>query len=318
MTGLTLQSRCWARLEYKGPAALKQSGEVVRFRRLPRWFGLALLVACPWLQSTRALAFTDPTYFYRPAAEGGSEGRWFTGAPADGYGCGVCHSGKPSEALSVEGLPAQGYVPGESYAIRISWRQVADRTRLLYDTQPAERIPRASLVAELMSETGEDNGSIVPSSLSGATAGELCHSARKRLGAALYRQTPRLETEAVGACDGRNFTRCLVAVRGCGSEEVRFTWTAPAQFQGTVWFSAGFVATDRISGSPLEDAVTEVTIPIAAAGMGGYRSELKQTCGVGAAAGGSPRGAAAGLMGFWVSAIFTLVWRAVRRRGARR
>jgi hypothetical protein len=228
--------------------------------------------------ANRAQAFTDPTFFSKEAKIGGTEGRWFTGAPTDGYGCDVCHTGKPGENLVVEGLPKNGYVPGKEYQVRIAWPEFAARTRGLYDTVPADQIPRASLVAELVAESAEDSGQILQRPLQQATPQELCHTTQKRLGAAVYRQAPRLETKSVSACDAVNTTRCLVAVRGCGSEEVRFSWIAPQHFQGTIWFSTSFVATDRISKTPADDATSGVTIQLAPAGTAGYVSELQQSC----------------------------------------
>ncbi len=230
-----------------------------------------------------ARAFTDPGSFYAKPVDGGGGGRWFTGAPPDGYGCGVCHSGSRAEDLVVEGLPAQGYTPGETYRIRIAWPEVAARTRPLYMTQPANMIPRASLIAEFVSENGADSGRLEQLPLSTTPETELCNpsvSKLKRFGYSFYRQAIDKGTKIVNICDGVNFTRCLIAVKGCGSEAVSFDWTAPVDYQGTIFFSAGFVATDVISQTPEQDAVTEVTLPIKPAGASEYETTLGQTCSV--------------------------------------
>jgi hypothetical protein len=133
------------------------------------------------------------------------------------------------------------------------------------------------------------------------------------LGAAVFRQAPRLETKSVSVCDATNTTRCLVAVRGCGSEEVRFTWVAPHTWQGTIWFSTSFVATERISLTPLEDATSEVTIQVVPKGNAGYESELQQACGV------TRLGSRRGSLASWVLLTLLLVWRGLRpRAGGRR
>jgi hypothetical protein len=255
-------------------------GEVVRFLRLCRAIAVLGVCVCVSAAANRARAFTDPSFFGKPAKIGGTEGRWFTGAPTDGYGCDVCHGDKTAEKLVVEGLPKNGYVPGKEYEVRIAWPEFAARTRLLYDSVPSDQIPRASLVAELVAESAEDSGQILQRPLQQATPQELCHTTQKRLGALVFRQAPRLETKSVSVCDAVNTTRCLVAVRGCGSEEVRFTWIAPQRWQGTIWFSTSFVATDRISKTPADDATSEVTIQLAPAGSPGYVSELQQSCAV--------------------------------------
>jgi hypothetical protein len=226
-----------------------------------------------------AHAFSDPLYFGKAAPEGGTAGRWFTGAPTDGYDCGVCHTNKRAEKLVVEGLPKLGYQPDMDYQIRISWPATAARTRALYlQTPPPPRLPSASLIAEFVSETTLDSGSITQSLLANTAERELCQpSKRKRFGYALYRQPHNGEPKAVDTCSTGNLTRCLIAVRGCGSEEVRINWRSPAKNQGAIWFSASFVATDAVSQTPEDDAVSTTTIAIAPAGTE-YQSKLEQSC----------------------------------------
>jgi hypothetical protein len=116
----------------------------------------------------------------------------------------------------------------------------------------------------------------------------------------------------VGACEGSNLTRCLIAVRGCGSEELRFTWRAPKKTQGAIWFSASFVTTDQQSLSPEGDAVSEITIPIPPAGSQGYEATLDQSCSL-------VRGPAAQRRsGLGVAAFVGLCLVLVRRQQSRR
>ena len=262
----------------------------MRFLRLGRWAPFALIVSLAIsAASNTAYAFTDPEFFHKEASEGGSEGRWFTGAPSDGFGCSVCHGGKPSERVVVEGLPTSGYVPGGVYNIRIAWPDVGLRTRQAWLTAPANMLPRTTLVAEIVSETGRDNGTIIQGTLRAAQPTELCarrtERERKRMGHAIYRQTVDAGTRIVNDCVGQNFTRCLVAVRACGAEEVRFQWKAPAENEGAMWFAAGFVSTDLLNSRPDLDAVTEITIPLAPSAASGFESELGQSCAVSPAPG---------------------------------
>jgi hypothetical protein len=273
---------------------------------------IGLLAICLYVSAApnAARAFTDPLFFSKPARDGGGEGRWFTGAPTDGYGCAVCHSGKPPENIVVEGLPKDGYLPGKEYQVRIAWPEFANRTRDLYATASPMEIPRASLVAELIAESGEDSGVVLQRPLMQATPGELCKGTQKRLGAILYRQrpVPPEDAKSVSVCEATNTTRCLMAVRGCGSEEVRFTWIAPQTWQGTIWFSTSFVATERISQTPLEDATSEVTIQLVPAGTEGYEAELHQACTLTRLSGRRGSLAPLGLL------VLLLVWRGLRPR----
>jgi hypothetical protein len=161
-------------------------------------------------------------------------------------------------------------------------------------------------------------------SLKMSTDAELCHMdlvrPRRRYGYTLYRQPANHvdRTKAVATCSGTNLTRCLLAVSGCGSKELRFTWRSPKQFQGVVWFSASFVTTDHVSRSPDGDAVSEVTIPLAPAGAGGYEAELEQSCSLVAGPYGSKRSHPSSAVP-WVAAIgvFWLLRQRLRRRGGR-
>jgi hypothetical protein len=320
----------------------KHSVRFVRFLRLRRTVGLAVLCLSISAGRSVAHAYADPLYFAKPAAEGGGEGRWFTGSPADGYGCGVCHTPNQAEKLVVEGLPKNGYVPGKDYYIRIAWPVTAARTRALYDLPPPAVLPRSSLVAELIAENAESFGKVhggwpdpgtdfSPGSLGRSTEQELCHRTpeqkamqkNRRFGYTLFRQTPNLhhEPKAVGACDGENLTRCLLAVRGCGSEELRFTWRAPNKNQGAIWFSASFVTTDQQSRSPEGDAVSEITIPIPPAGSRGYEATLEQSCSLvtgPSAQRGSQFGVAASLTALCLVALRRQRARRLRASGGRR
>ena len=263
-----------------------------------------------------AHAFSDPQYFSKTALEGGTAGRWFTGAPTDGYDCAVCHTGGAAEKLVVEGLPKNGYLPDEFYQIRISWPQTAARTDALYDLPPPARLPSATLVAEFVSETTLDSGSIEQRPLGQLAKEELCHSAQPRFGYALYRQAHNGEATAVRTCTTENLTRCLIAVRGCGPKEVRINWRAPKKSQGAIWFSASFVSTDAVTLTPDGDAVSTTTIPIAPAGTQ-YQSTLEQSCSL-VAWPSATRSARAAHMGPFAVLAGLVVWRSRKRQLVRR
>src|SRR5687767_4603827 len=65
------------------------------------------------LAAGTAHAYSAPEAYAELAYQGGGEGRWFTGSPADGFGCGVCHTpaaGQREYPLYVQGLPTErGY-----------------------------------------------------------------------------------------------------------------------------------------------------------------------------------------------------------------
>src|SRR5688572_5967785 len=63
--------------------------------------------------SLSAHAFSSPEAYVEQPYTGGGGGRWFSGSPAEGFGCSVCHSAAPGQRefpLYVAGLPVDsGY-----------------------------------------------------------------------------------------------------------------------------------------------------------------------------------------------------------------
>jgi hypothetical protein len=277
---------------------------------------LALLV-CAVLSGTPcvARAFTEPRSYADDPANGGGGGRWFTGSPAEGHACSVCHSGPPSETLKVEGLPEDGYVPGAVYDLRLSWEDFADRADALREA--GEGPPSTGLVAELVAESGQGAGILELSPAPDAEPGELCQIPEGVQAAQLFRVRPGEPTrEEALSCEAEGLgQRCLVAVLSCGARELRVRWTAPEGWQGPIWFAAGFVATEEVSGDPYEDAVTEIAQPLlpAASNRSRYEQELEGGCGV--VRGGGVASAA----GLPILPLALLWWRRARRRsgGAR-
>lgn len=235
-----------------------------------------------------ARAFSDPlSYFDEPSAGGGG-GRWFTGSPAEGYGCSVCHTSVPGQLqypFYVEGLPKAGYVAGATYNLRMSWPEFAVKAHQLRQVQGT---PSMSVIAEFVAENGTSSGTL-DIDTDNPSLGELCEfpANNTKPGMDLYSvvpgPSPAKATKKVTSCDANKLgTRCLLAVRSCGAQEVLATWTAPAQWQGPIWFAAGFVATETLSGTPDHDVVNEVAHPMmpATSGAAGYESFLEGGCNV--------------------------------------
>ncbi|MDD9936657.1 MAG: hypothetical protein OXT09_23800 [Myxococcales bacterium] len=263
----------------------------------------------------RAHAFTEPRSYFDDAQNGGGGGRWFTGSPAEGYGCGVCHTGHGPEELTIEGLPEDGYVPGQQYDIRIAWPDFARRAAEIREQgdEPASM----GLIVELVTETGIGSGAVQVAAAVDADEGELCVLPAGEHAAQLFRVRPGEETvqETLARCEaGTLGRRCIVAVVSCGAEELQFTWTAPSEWQGPIWFSAGFVATEEVSGDPSDDAVTEVLRPLLPAASMADHYESRLSGGCHATTPGLPgAGAGAGVL----TLLLLLVWRRLGRTEGR-
>ena len=276
-----------------------------------------LTLAAFWLLAgglglSRASAFSEPRIYGESADKGGGAGRYFTGSPADGYGCSACHTGQGSLPLRVTGVPVDGYVPGRSYVVHLAWPEAAARANVA--TAMGLR-PSIGLTAEFVAEDGSDSGKVDIEPMF-AMAGEFCAStdltAPRMLAAQLYQTDPSNVENApslVTSCSGsvRN-QRCIATIRSCGSSELRLRWTAPPKWRGPIWFSAGFVMTDNASTRPNDfDFVTEVSSPMNAASIGeSYESDLESGC---SAVPGRP---AAG-SGIWLFATLLLGLSVFRR-----
>jgi hypothetical protein len=235
-----------------------------------------------------ARAFSDPRLYGRVPTdtEGGGGGRWFTGSPADGYGCSVCHTAPSTYSFPLvqTGLPKQGYVPGKRYSVHLTWPDAAMR-----EAQAAtlNLDPRTSLIAEFVAENGTGSGTIQLQPENDPDANDC-------------RQTPTDATKTyatsvyfVGAAPGslpimtsntcfssKPGERCLVAMNPCGATQVTFAWTPADQWRGPIWFSAGFVTTTHATGIPNDDDyVTELNMPMNAASDGAaYEKDLSAGC----------------------------------------
>jgi len=266
-----------------------------------------------------ARAFSEPRSYVDDPGEGGGGGRWFTGSPADGYGCSVCHGGRAPVPLYVDGLPPAGYVPGMAYDVRLSWPEFTALETTIRQT-PGAGPASMSLVAEFVTETGNGSGTVEIASLETTTPGERCVFPEDTSALHLYSVKPGTDVkEEATRCEATLLEeRCLLAVSDCGAQEFRFRWTAPPLWQRSIWFSTGLVATDRSTDTPDADAVTEISFPLipAASASARYETEVTHDCGVewGARSDGMTRPALAAFL--WISILgCRLQARRARRHG---
>ena len=195
-------------------------------RRSSLWMGSALACAA-FMCASSARAYSDPASFSLPASAAGGGGRYFTGSPADGYTCKVCHEGGAEPNVEVRGLPLAGYRPGTSYEVTIAW--------------PAQ-LDKISLALELTDVRGAAAGSLRLPGEAEIAEPELCEPASDAVPAAtLSKPAAR---------------RQIINVPACGSKRVRFLWTAPDVDVGQVWFAGSMVASDGES-DPHHDGVTD-------------------------------------------------------------
>jgi hypothetical protein len=258
-----------------------------------------------------AHAFSEPRSYFDDAKVGGGGGRWFSGSPAEGYDCSVCHSGQPAQPLHVDGLPNNGYVAGGSYDVHLSWPEFAQLAHGLRQMPGVE--PSMGIVAEFVSEDGKASGTVEIATDS-ALPSEQCEVPMGVRAAHLYTVRPAKKTAEATSCSADSLgQRCMITVLGCGAAELHVHWTPPQEWQGPIWFTAGFVATNQLSGNPQNDAVNEYTRVMmpATSGSARYVSRLDGQCSIGT-------GRTAALpASVTASCALALIARARRRRPAR-
>jgi hypothetical protein len=190
--------------------------------------------------------------YARAIEEGGGGGKFFTGTPADGYTCDVCHSGGAAAPLDVTGLPPAGYVPGQTYQIAFQWPAAALAAA-------ADAAPHVALMVELTDTNGVSAGTSSLLPYAQWTDAEKC--AQDAFPAAdLCRGG-----EQPGCCRDLDATRDACSFPGersmfwmleCGARAARFNWTAPAEALD-VWFSATML-TSNAGNDAAGDGVTLV------------------------------------------------------------
>jgi len=295
---------------------------------------LAVVLGCASLAiAAQARAYSTPDAYIESASQGGGMGRWFSGSPADGYGCSVCHSAGPGQRempLYVTGLPLEGYTLAEPREVVLSWPEFSRRWRELKPDPMQSPVPGApqpamGMIGELVAESGKASG-VIEIRGGTATALEQCEitrpNLRPRLAAKLYQvragTSPfQVKPDANGTlrCEARHLgQRCIIALTSCGAEQLRFVWTPPSSQEGPIWFSAGFVASEQLSSTPENDSVYEYSVPMLQKGANEssrYQETLRGTCSISSARSeDGPRG------GSWlvVALGVLLARRAIRRR----
>jgi hypothetical protein len=179
------------------------------------------------LATPRVQAFSDPNAFALSTPRAGGDGRYFTGSPADGYTCKVCHAGGTEPRLLVTGLPVDAYRPGASYEIVVDW---------------PDSFEKFSLALELTDLVGQAAGSLRLPPQAELEPPELCEPVGDRTPAA------SLAATASG--------RSIVQLPDCGAKRVRLLWTAPARDVGQVVFAGSAVASNG-EGDTAGDGVTD-------------------------------------------------------------
>lgn len=169
------------------------------------------------------LGYSSPSSYAQPVIpEGGGGGRWFTGSPADGFDCSVCHADGPRIEIGIQGLPVDGWIPGQSYELWIDWADPAAHVSLLVEFARAngggigqlELAPQDSLLPEERCGGGPRAAKLHP-----------------------------LEHD-----------RTIASLGDCGASLLRMKWTAPAQADEDAWLFLASVNADA-SDDPTGDGV---------------------------------------------------------------
>lgn len=192
---------------------------------------IALAGAFALFAPARVLAFSDPGTFGKPVTEGGGGGRYFTGSPADGYTCSVCHQGPAGPAVSVLGLPLAGYVPGTSYEVTVDW---------------PDDLENVAVSLEITDRTGMGAGSVRLPPADELFEPERCIPVGAGIPAGLLIDAPG---------------RTIVFAANCGAQRLRFLWTAPTQDVGVLWFAGALVHADGNSDAE-GDRVTILSVAL--------------------------------------------------------
>ncbi len=242
---------------------------------MSRFLVTVLLFACViGLSPSLAHAYSDGTRFEDPTLLGGAGGRFFTGAPADGYGCAVCHTGGTPPPIVFAGLPAAGWDPGVTYDLTLAFPEGARS---------------ASAVVEIADESGQGVGTLELVQDADLDAADRC-----RDGTAATSIVP-----VAG--------RTLARTDACGAARARVRWIAPASaLTGLRIFASMVVAND--SGDFTGDAAATVATPLRASSAPETEAgHLGQRCSIDHGVGAAPRGSIA-----W--SLFALALLARRRR----
>ncbi len=181
-------------------------------------------IACPGA----AQAYGSPALYQAdPAQYGGGGGRVFTGSPADGLSCDVCHRSEVDTPVGLEllGGPVSGYNPGETYAFTLNWND-----------------EHLAFTAEVTDAQGNPFGELRAPPKSVLLPDETCASG-----------TPAIETLALERGQA-------LALSDCGATSMRLQWTAPNHLTSGALY-IGVVSADG-DGTPEGDGAAIVEFPL--------------------------------------------------------
>lgn len=232
------------------------------------------------LAAPRAHAFSDPNFFALTTPQAGGAGRYFTGSPADGYTCKVCHEGGSEAPLHITGLPGEAYRLGASYEIVVDW---------------PDDFEKFSLALEFTDLRGQAAGSVRLPPQPELQPPEFCEPASDLVPAASLTLTPT--------------GRSIVQLPDCGAKRVRLLWTAPARDMGQVWFAGSAVASNG-EGDTAHDGVTDFGRALASPGAPALSEVTSSQCSL-AAVGGRP----GPRVPAWLAALGLLCFSARRASG---
>lgn len=169
-----------------------------------------------------AEAYSDLSRFDEASGEGGGGGRYFTGSPADGYTCVVCHlqggaEKKQQLELVIGSLPSE-YEPGRTYDVMVTW---------------AEGIDHVSAAVEFTDGDGRGAGDITLPRGKVLTQEDQCQPFLLPIPAAMR----------IDLAEGRQ----VIGLADCGARRIAFQWRAPAEDVGAIWFSGAIVRSSNTS-----------------------------------------------------------------------
>jgi hypothetical protein len=161
--------------------------------------GLLLLVVALGLAHP-ARAFQNPDTFAAEPTQGGGGGRFFTGAPLDGFTCEVCHRSESPPSVQVFGLPAGAYQAGALYRVTIDW---------------PDDLARVALAMEMTDRRGFAVGTWADADPATLTPADQC---------TLTSDTPT-GTRILPIAG----PRAVVSAIDCGQHQTTLNWIAPGQ-----------------------------------------------------------------------------------------
>jgi hypothetical protein len=201
----------------------------------PLWAAFSLVALLCAAPAARVRAFSDIERFPQSVQEGGGGGRLFTGSPADGYACNVCHLGGEEPSVIVYGLPIDGYVPGQIYDVEVAWNNAAGSHAL-----------HLEIVNEFTKRAAGRVALIDPATI----------DARGRCGSLPNEKPADYILEGEG--------RQILGSQGCGASSLRFRFMAPDLPQ--IVFAGSVVRAGEPQASPNGDGVQNLNRVLRRAG----------------------------------------------------